>query len=153
MAYYNILDKIKEHLEANQVTNTVTEGDIFDVDLNKKTIFPLAHIIVDNVLLEEHVTRFQITLLCMDVVDVSKDDPKQADDPFMQISNRQDVLNTQLFVVNDIVEHLRRGDLYVDKYQIVGVPTAIPFDDRFENLLAGWNLSLVIDVPNIISTC
>lgn len=153
MAFYDIVDTIKNSVLANQVTNTVTEGDIFDVDLNKKTIFPLAHIIVDNAIHNEHITTFNITLLFMDVVDISKEDPASSTSPFLEISNRQDVLNTQLFAANKLVETLRRGDLYKDKYQLATVPTSQPFDDRFENLLAGWNVSLSIDVPNDIYVC
>jgi hypothetical protein len=40
-SFYDITTKIREHLIANKQVNTVTEGDIFDVDLNKQTIFPL----------------------------------------------------------------------------------------------------------------
>lgn len=153
MAYYDIIDTIKNHLENNDITNTVTEGDIFDVDLNKKTIFPLAHIIVDNAVLQEHITTFNITIVVMDTVDVSKEDPATSTSPFLEISNRQDVLNTQLYVVNKLVETLRRGDLYTTKYQLGAEPSAQPFDDRFENLLAGWNVSLAIEIPNDIYVC
>ena len=45
---YDILTKIKEHLEADVSINTVTFGDIMEVDLNKQTIFPLAHMMIDN---------------------------------------------------------------------------------------------------------
>ena len=153
MAFYDIVDTIKTHLLSNEVTNTVTEGDIFEVDLNKKTIFPLAHIIVDNAVMAEHITTFNITILFMDVVDISKDDPANSTSPFLEISNRQDVLNTQLYVANRLTETLRRGDLFQDKYQLATTPTAQPFDDRFENLLAGWNLSLSIEIPNEIYVC
>ena len=43
---YTVLDKIKNILRANGITKTVTFGDITEVDLNKTTIFPLAHIIL-----------------------------------------------------------------------------------------------------------
>ena len=38
---YDLLDKIKDRLRANNITNTVTFGDIMEVDLTKTTIFPL----------------------------------------------------------------------------------------------------------------
>tara|TARA_R110000822_G_scaffold10354_4_gene39232 strand:- start:374 stop:577 length:204 start_codon:yes stop_codon:yes gene_type:complete len=40
--FYNLSDKIRETLQLDQYVNTVTYGDIFDVDLNKQTIFPLS---------------------------------------------------------------------------------------------------------------
>jgi hypothetical protein len=39
--YYNLLDKLKTHFDADVIVNTVTQGDIFKVDLSKQTIFPL----------------------------------------------------------------------------------------------------------------
>jgi hypothetical protein len=40
-----------------------------------------------------------------------------------------------------------------DKYQLNGTPSCEPFEDRFENLLVGWNLTLSIDIANTITTC
>ena len=31
--YYNLLDKLKTHFDADVIVNTVTQGDIFKVDL------------------------------------------------------------------------------------------------------------------------
>ena len=59
--FYYILDKLKKYLLGNpnegQVQNkvdmfsvkTVTYGDITEIDLNKTSIYPLAHIMVNNV--------------------------------------------------------------------------------------------------------
>ena len=43
--YYDLITRIKEHFEADPIVNTVTQGDIFRVDLNKQTIFPLVHLL------------------------------------------------------------------------------------------------------------
>jgi len=41
--FYDITQKLKDTLEAHSQVNVVTTGDIFDIDLNKQTIFPLSH--------------------------------------------------------------------------------------------------------------
>jgi hypothetical protein len=41
-AYYDILNTIKAQLDMDVFVNTVTQGDIFDIDLTKQTIFPLS---------------------------------------------------------------------------------------------------------------
>ena len=41
---YTVIDKLRERLDANTTTNKVTFGDILEIDLDKTTIFPLAHI-------------------------------------------------------------------------------------------------------------
>ena len=55
MNYFDIIDKLKTHFENDELINTVTQGDLFDVDLNKQTIFPLVHLIVNNATFEENV--------------------------------------------------------------------------------------------------
>ena len=47
-AFYDLTTKIKDTLLADENVNSVTLGDITDIDLNKQTIFPLSHIIVNN---------------------------------------------------------------------------------------------------------
>ena len=47
--YYQLTSTIEEELLSNQLTNTVSIGDISDVNLNKQDIFPLAHMIVNSV--------------------------------------------------------------------------------------------------------
>jgi len=37
--FYDILNKLKWHFDNDEIVNTVTQGDIFQVDLNKQTIF------------------------------------------------------------------------------------------------------------------
>ena len=153
MSFYDITTKIREHLIANKQVNTVTEGDIFDVDLNKQTIFPLSHIMINNVTFNDVGITYSMSILFMDVAVVSKDNPRDEDNIFYGVDNRHDILNTQLLVANDLVSSLKRANLMKDKYQLNGTPSCEPFEDRFENLLVGWNLTLSIDIPNTITTC
>jgi hypothetical protein len=152
--FYNITKTIKDTLEANSQVNVVTYGDIFDIDLNKQTIFPLSHITVNQATFEGQIVRMNISVICMDVVDETKENPRAQEEPFYGISNEQDILNTQLAVLNDVVTELRRGTLYTDLYQLDGNPICIPFSERFENLLAGWTATFDVLLPNTeISTC
>ena len=43
---YDIIDKIKEFLHEHPIVNSVTFGDFKDVDVDKTTIFPLAHFLI-----------------------------------------------------------------------------------------------------------
>ena len=67
--FYNITKTIKDTLEANSQVNVVTFGDIFDVDLNKQTIFPLSHITLNQATFEGQIVRMSITVIAMDVLD------------------------------------------------------------------------------------
>jgi hypothetical protein len=144
---YDLLDKIKDRLRANNITNTVTFGDILEVDLTKTTIYPLSHLTIGNVVFGDYIMTADVSVLSMDVVDVNKNE--STFDSFYKNDNLQDVLNTQLSVVNDLQSHLRRGNLFEDNdLKIVGDVTAEPFQDRFENQLAGWGVTFSIEMPN-----
>ena len=148
--FYQLTETIKEQLLADVNINTVSSGNIANVNLNKQDIFPLGHILVNSVGAEEQVLRFNITIIVADIVDQSKD---LTVDRFVGNNNEQDILNTQLAVLNKLVQTLRKGNLHQDMYQLEGNPTMTPFYDRFENMLAGWQLSCQILIYNDINIC
>ena len=148
--FYSITEKLKAHFESDPITNTITEGSIFDVDLNKQTIFPLVHLMVNSATFETNVVRFNVSLIAMDIVDISK---KEVTDLFRGNNNEQDVLNTQLEVLNRAYALLLHGDLWDDKFVVDGNPNCEPFTERFENLLAGWTMTLDILIPNEVTVC
>lgn len=147
--FYDLLDKLKATLEQNPFVNTVTTGDITEIDLGKQTIFPLSHFIVNNAEYEGQTWVFNISLLCMDIVDESKEEG----DIFRGNNNEHDVFNTQLSVIANILEELQKGNLRTDKYVLEGTPSVEPFVDRFENRLAGWVMTCDIRIANTYSLC
>jgi len=148
---YNILDTLKDELLASPSVNTVTYGDISDVDLDKTTIFPLSHLFMDNVTYRERTVLFNIKLLCADIVDYNKE--KSDFDLFYGNDNLHDVLNTQFEVINTLIMKLMRGDLFKLNYQVTTEPSAQPFKERFSNQLAGWSVDISIEIPNSASIC
>lgn len=150
MNYFDIIDKLKTHFDGDVLVNTVTQGNLFDIDLSKQTIFPLVHIIVNTASLEGNVVRYNISILAMDIVDITKDEDVNK---FDGNDNELYVLNTQLQVLTRCYELLLRGDLWTDKFQIDGNPTCEPFVDRFENKLAGWTMTTDILIPNSMTIC
>jgi|TARA_Y100000389_G_C17471166_1_gene531149 hypothetical protein len=148
--YYQITKTLRDTLLDDVNVNTVTTGDISDVDLSKQTIFPLAHIIVNSAQFNTNHWRLSVSVLCMDIVDVSKE---ETTDIFTGNTNEQDVLNTQLAVLNLLLSKLSRGTLYTDKYQVDGTPSCEPFVDRFEHLLTGWSCTFDVLIQNDIDIC
>ena len=149
-AFYTILDTIKDKLLNDINVNTVTTGDITDIDLSKQTIFPLSHIIINSVTPQEQVLSFNITVMSMDIVDINKENKT---DIFTGNNNEHDVLNSQLAVLNRLIVLLRGGTLYRDRYQLDGDPSCEPFYERFENQLAGWACTMDILIENNVSNC
>ena len=149
-SYYNIIDTLKTALEAEPFVNTVSYGNIYDIDLSKQTIFPLSHIMVNQATISAPVITFNVTIMCMDIVD----DPKTENtSTFLGNNNEQDILNTQLNVADRIVSKLMRGDLFSNLYQIEGTATCEPFNERFENSLTGWAVTFDVNVPNPMTIC
>ena len=148
--FFQLTETIKAELLGDVNINTVTTGDLTDVNLNKQDIFPLGHIIIDSVVDEEQVLRFNMTILACDIVDQSKD---LTIDRFTGNNDVQDILNTQLAVLNRLTQRLRMGPLYTDMYQLDGNPTLTPFYDRFENQLAGWSATITVLIYNDIYIC
>ena len=148
--FYRVLDTIKDTLQADTNCNTVTYGDITQIDLSKQTIFPLSHIIVNSVTSGENIMTFNLSILSMDIVNVSKD---EVTDLFLGNDNEQDVLNTQLTVLNKVIQKLRIGSLYSDKYQVQGDVSIEPFRDRFENQIAGWTATMDVIIENDVNVC
>jgi hypothetical protein len=148
--FYQLTETIKTELLQDVNINTVTTGDITDVNLNKQDIFPLGHIIINNVIDQENVLSFNISILACDIVDQSK---SLTVDRFKGNNDVQDILNTQLAVLNRLIQRLRKGNLYTDMYQLEGNPNLTPFYDRFENQLAGWTATMDILIYNDIYIC
>jgi len=138
---YRIIKEIKDVLLDEPFVNTVTEGDIFEVDLNKQTIFPLSHIILNSATHQGNVLSFNITILLMDIIN-QKDD-----------SNKVDIWNTQLLLATRVLNKLNRADIADDFWELTGQPTYEPFTERFENDLAGWAVTFDVLVRNNITIC
>ena len=149
-SFYDLTTKIKDILQADENTNTVTFGDITEVDLNKQTIFPLSHIMINNVSDNGQTLSYNISVMAMDIVDTSKE---PTTDIFVGNDNRQDVLNTQLSVLNRLHQKLRKGTPHQDGYHLEGTASLEAFYDRFENELAGWVSTFDVVTMNNIDIC
>lgn len=146
---YKITEKLREELESNALVNEVTFGDISDVDLDKKTIFPLAHVMLGDATIGESTLSIGINIMFIDIVDVSKED----DRAFYGNDNEHDVLNSMLAAATKTVQELKRGVSYSEGFQIEGEGRVEFFTDRFENKLAGVSVDFNVDVINSAGLC
>lgn len=150
--FYNLIDTIKSTISASPFNNKVTFGDITDIDLSKLTSFPLSHILVDSVEINDRTLDFTVKIVCMDIVDVNKNEGY--DDDFYGNDNVQDILNTQLSVITTLIGLLKRLDLNNTNFlRVTQSVTASPFLDRFENELAGWEATMIVSTTNTSTIC
>ena len=137
---YDILDVLRDELRSNPSVNTVTYGDITDLDLDKTTMFPLSHLLIDNASYGERTITFSIRVLCADIIDYNQQENQY--DEFYGNDNLHDVMNTQFQVINSLIMKLMRGDLFNSKFQVTSTPTAEPFKEKYGNVLAGWTTDI-----------
>ena len=110
---FKLTDKIKEELQGNALINQVTFGDLFEVDLLKKNIFPLAHVGMASARIGEGVAYIDLSILFLDIVDEQK---QEQTDQFYGNDNEHFVLNSMFAAATKTVQELMRGDLYADGF-------------------------------------
>ena len=147
--YNNVVDTLvclgNQHLQIN----TTTTGDLWDIDLDKNTLFPLLHINPVSVSISQGQRQFNYQLFVMDLVNEDN-------------SNEQEVLSDMLEIQNDIIALLKRGEILYHydaaageepRYFIDNDFTCEPFTERFDNAVAGWVMDLGVIVENELNSC
>jgi len=147
--YFKVIDDIKAAVVAEPFINTVTQGDITDIDLNKITLFPLCHIQVSNATVQPNVITIQFNILLMDIVDHSKND---SSDDIRGNNNEMDVLNNQLNIASRLEALVRRHSNW-ETYELGSSFSCEPFSERFDNNLAGWSVDFTITIQNGMTNC
>ena len=149
-ALYKVVDSIKDEFDNNPFVNQTTMGTLTEIDLLKNTIFPLAHITINNVQLNENNLVFNITIFNLDIVTIIKEDEGNL---FFGNDNLMYILTNQLYVINRLVSRLRQRTLYNDGWEISGTPQSDVINKEMENMLAGYQTTINIVVPNDINMC
>lgn len=144
--YYDILETLRKELDNTGFINTITQGDISGVDIDKQNLYPLAHVVINSSSFVSATVNFNVTILAMDILDVSKE---KVTNKFRGNDNEIDILNTMLTVLNRVFEKFRRD------YQTLEIGDAqnTPFVMRFENGLAGWEMTFDVTVPSNMMIC
>ena len=145
--FYDLVRDIKDQLESYPSVNTVSFGDINHIDLNKTTLFPLAHFDLGDIIFEEGLMGFTLIATAIDLVDVNKERNDEFFDPFYGNNNLHDVLNTQLTTVNRLQLAIKNGQVGSSLMQLESA-NAERLEDVYENMLAGWRLTLSFSIPN-----
>lgn len=148
--FYDILDKLEELFKAEEDINTVTTGSLSDIANTKRTMYSLAHILVNNVTMSGSQLNLNITTLLMDVVDINKE---SVDEILKGNDNEHDVLNTLLAAGVRVMNIFKRGSVLEEGYELLGDPLFEPFVERFEDRVAGWSITFTVMMPNDMTIC
>ena len=146
--YNNLIDTLKELGEKHHQISTTTTGDIYDIDLEKNTLYPLMHINPINVTTASFGLTYNFQIFVMDLVE-----PDNA--------NEQDVYNDVLQTCIDIISIFRNSkwqaqltlDIDAPVYFTEGDYTLEPFTERFDQAVTGWVFQIGIVVANDFQSC
>ena len=149
--YTQVLTYLKTLAEQDNFVNTVTQGDMSDVDINKMNVFNLVHIdILSAGFTNGQTITFDIEIMSGQLRDSNKLDEG---DKFWNQDNEVDNLNETLAVLNriwfkmlqDFTDALIRVDETANLNQVT---------EWNKNLIDGWLMTFTIEVPNTtISLC
>tara|TARA_R110000744_G_scaffold80653_3_gene158383 strand:- start:316 stop:810 length:495 start_codon:yes stop_codon:yes gene_type:complete len=146
--YNNLIDTLKELGAKHHQISTTTVGDIYDIDLEKNTLYPLMHVNPVNVTTGQSDLTYNFQIFVMDLVDNDN-------------ANEQDVYNDVLQTCIDIISIFRNSkwqsqlELNIDApiYFTDGDYTLEPFTERFNQAVTGWVFQIGIVVHNSFQTC
>jgi hypothetical protein len=145
--------------------STVSVGDIYDIDLEKETKFPLLHLNPTSVTTGDSTLTYNFQIFVMDMVSEKSDWQTQQQSIAKLVntkSNEQEVFNQTLEICTDFIGMLRHSmqqslygtaDINEPLYFTEGQFTIEPFTERFDNLCCGWVFQIGIIVQNDFQTC
>ena len=147
--YSNVLNTLTCIGELHKQIQATSTGDIWDIDLEKNTKFPLYHINPTNVEVSMSQQTFNFQIFVMDIVEPDK-------------SNEQEVLSETLQITTDIIALLKHGELLHTaslthgeeaRYYVEDDFTCEPFTERFDNTLTGWVVDLPVIIESVLDSC
>ena len=146
--YFNVIETLKNLGTEHQQISTTTTGDIFDIDLEKNTKYPLMHINPVNVTTTRTELIYNFQIFVMDLVEPDN-------------SNEQDVYSSVLQTCIDIIAIMSNSkwqsqltlDLDAPVYFAEGDFTLEPFTERFDQAVTGWVFQVGVTVQNDFQSC
>ena len=106
--YITITQKIKDTLLLEPFINKVTKGNLDDIANAKREEYGLAHIIMNNCTPSKSALTYNVSIICMDIVDIAKE---ETTDSFVGNSNEDFVLNLLFLVIRTSLNKLSASHL------------------------------------------
>jgi hypothetical protein len=144
--YYKVAQFLFQQLIDDPNVNTVAFGNLDNVDLNKKTIYPLAYLnVLSAPMNTSYVDTFTFEVAVLDQRDISN---SPIIDKFNGNDNLQDNLNICHAILSKLVKYLRENH-NEDGIELESVTAATPILQPTVNLLDGWLLNMTLKIENI----
>ena len=143
--FYQVTEAMFNYFNGLEEVNTVTMGNLSDVALKDITQYALVHIVPLTATVGEKYNIYSFNVYALDKIDVNKFDFREMPD-FRGTDNLQDAWHEMDKVLTGFCNQARRGELWDSNFSLNGDPSIDPFKDRFEHVLAGWEMTINIEV-------
>ena len=164
--YNNVVNTLVRLAQYHGQISTVSVGDIYDIDLEKETKFPLLHINPTSVTTGDSSLTYNFQIFVMDMVSEKEGWQTEQQELLTKLvntkNNEQQVFNQTLAICTDFIGMLRHSeqqsldgtdDINSPLYFTEGQFTIEPFTERFDNLCCGWVFQIGVVVQNDFQTC
>jgi hypothetical protein len=139
VTYYQIIQDLKGLSQAHEQINSFGFGDItqitMDIETKQSPVYTKLYVVPNDTVLDQNQLTYNFQII---VADRLKDD----------YSNQKDVMNDTLEIMKDVFTFL-----YLSEYESEWDATVEPFLERFEDVLAGWTMSLTLTQPFDYNRC
>ena len=142
--FYKVVDYLKTTLESDINVHTIKHGLRSNTDIEKKNIFPLAHLQVISAHIESSFVSFIFEVAVVDIRNISN---IPVVDKFLSNDNELDNINTCFAVLNRMILNLtnKQNDDNIELSDFIN-PQPIIFEDA--NILDGWRCEIELKIPN-----
>ncbi len=144
---FALTDAIKNELDNNVLLNSVTYGDVDEIELLKSNRYPLAHVGISTGTISDSTSDINLSIIFIQQVD----DIKEQEDSFND--SELYAQNNMLSAATRLVQVLKRGDLYQQGFQLEDDATVEFFGDRFTDRVAGVTVDMTVTIKNQASIC
>lgn len=144
---FALTDAIKNELDNNVLLNSVTYGDVDEIELLKSNRYPLAHVGISTGTISDSTSDINLSVIFIQQVD----DIKEQEDSFND--SELYAQNNMLSAATRLVQVLKRGDLYQQGFQLEEDATVEFFGDRFTDRVAGVTVDMTVTIKNQASVC
>ena len=157
-SFYKITDFIASVANGHPHIKTFQMGTLADTDTFKATMFPLCYLVPQQATISINgATQYNFNLIVMDRIEDTNNEGlidaySTLTWDYRGLSNLNDVWNDCLSTLNDIISFVQRNE-ESNAFQIYDEVSMTPFEDRFDNLLAGWSAQINITMPNDKPAC
>ena len=152
--YYNILDYFKTIMDNHPQLQVVTQGLIQDFDTREFPQYPVGNVSILSCEYLDTVTNWEIQLVVADKIKNNENlsDPSYNTQtiPFFGVDDTVHIHANTLAIINDLTSFTQRS---VDGLDIFDIILNEPFEDRFNNGLAGWVSTFTVTVHNNRDRC